>query len=214
MQSSSTAVSATLSGALHLGLAWAMVAGSAVAPVYTPEEEARAAQFLLPLRQEAPRPIQERLTFIGLHGSPAAVPAPKPAFTDRYVQKSAEVQVPQAPLPEGAPDPPQRAYSEIEVDSTAMRDPSSEGPVYPPDLLERGVEGKALVRFVVLADGQVDLNTFAVILSTDAAFTKAARDVLPKMKFRPAWFSGRAVPQLVEQEFTFRIRKPVSERSL
>lgn len=198
---------AVVSFALHAGLVAAVVVGTAVAREYTPDEQLRAAQFLLPLRQQAARPLQERVSFIGL-GAPVSAPASKPTFTDKYVEKKADVQAPETRVAEGEPLPPERAYSELEVDSTALRDPDSEGPVYPPALLEQGVEGKALVRFVVAADGSVDLGTFAVILSTDSAFAKAARDVLPRMKFRPAWFAGRPVSQLVEQEFTFRIRKP------
>ena len=198
---------AGLSFAVHAGLVAAVVAGTSVVREYTPEEQLRAAQFLLPLRQETPRPLQERVSFIGL-SSAVAAPVSKPTFTDKFVEKKADVQSPETRVSEGEPEPPQRAYSELEVDSTALRDPDSEGPVYPAELLQRGVEGSALVRFVVTADGSVDLGTFAVILSTDSAFTKAARDVLPRMKFRPAWFAGHAVSQLVEQEFTFRIRKP------
>lgn len=204
------ALGAAISVAVHAAGVAGIVLASALPPAYTPEEQLRAAQFLLPLRQEAPRPLQERVSFIGLSGLPAAPPAAKPTFTDRFVEKPADVQAPVANPVDAAPEPPQRAYSELEVDSTALRDPDSEGPVYPADLLERGVEGRALVRFVVTADGSVDLGTFMVILSTDTLFTKAARDVLPRMKFRPAWFSGKPVSQLVEQEFTFRIRKPTA----
>ncbi len=199
---------AALSFALHAGLVAAIVAGTAVAREYTLDEQTRAAQFLMPLKQQTPRPLQQRVSYVGLASAVVAPPADKPTFTDKYVEKKAVVPTTETPVAEGEPLPQERAFSELEVDSAALRDPNSEGPVYPAALLEKGVEGHALVRFVVTAEGTVDLTSFAVILSTDSAFTKAARDVLPRMKFRPAWFAGRAVSQLVEQDFSFRIRKP------
>jgi len=202
--------SAIVSTAVHVGLVAGVIFATAVAREYTEEEQLRAAQFLLPLRQEVARPMQERVTFTSLRGAMASLPASRPTITDRFVDKPADVQSPQVMAVEGAPELPQRAYSELEVDSTALRDPASDGPTYPAALLEQGIEGRALVHFVVTADGTVDLGTFSVIQSTDSLFTTAARKVLPRMKFRPAWFSGKPVSQLVEQEFTFRIRKPAS----
>lgn len=201
---------AIISVAVHAGLVASIILATATVREYSEEEQLRAAQFLLPFRQEARRPVQERVEWVSLHGALSTAPAQKPTITERYVDQPAEIQAPDVLAVEGAPEPPERAYSEVEVDSTALRDPTSEGPTYPAELLAKGIEGRALVRFVVTADGMVDISTFTVVLSTDPLFTSSARDVLPRMKFRPAWFSGKPVPQLVEQEFTFRIRKPVT----
>jgi len=46
-----------------------------------------------------------------------------------------------------------------------------------------------------------------IMMASDSAFALAARNALPKMRFRPAWFSGKPVSQLVEQAFTFKIAK-------
>ena len=201
-------LSALISIAAHASVIAGVLIASSFVTEFTTEDHERAVRFLYPLLQPAPRPIQEQVNYVGLNGAPALVSAAPPTVA---APAPPLVPVP-APAPEpriadGEPPEPPRAFSELEVDSTAMHDPNSEGPVYPPTLLAKSIEGTALVRFVVGADGLVDLSTFRAIKSTDTLFTKAARDALPRMKFRPAWFAGRPVSQLVEQAFTFRIAR-------
>lgn len=104
------------------------------------------------------------------------------------------------------------AWSELDVDSTAVRDPESAAPVYPRALLAARVEGYALVQFVVDTLGRPSLASFRPIETTDSAFVRAVRDALPRMKFRPAWAAGQRVPQLVEQNFAFRIEAVAAAR--
>lgn len=100
------------------------------------------------------------------------------------------------------------SYQLIEVDSAAVRDPSSAAPVYPPDLETRGVEGHVILRFVVDSTGVADLTTVLTVEATHPAFDRAVREALPKMKFRPAKVGDRAVRQLAEQLFAFRVVEP------
>lgn len=95
--------------------------------------------------------------------------------------------------------------SEIEVDSAVERSAESAAPAYPADLLAQKVEGEVIVQFVVDTSGRVDPGSFRVIASSHYAFADAVRVALPGMKFRPAKMRERAVPQLVEQPFSFRI---------
>lgn len=168
--------------------------------------------FLAPKQQPPTQASREQLQYVGLAGAPEkAAGAPKPT-----VSKSP------TPEPEVAPDPtalsspeqlpaePQRALSEIEVDSLAERDPESEGPVYPATLLEKQVEGVVRAMFVVDTTGHADPESFRVLDSTDSAFTSAVRTALPRMKYRPAMLRGKVVPQLVEQSFAFRIARPAA----
>lgn len=97
------------------------------------------------------------------------------------------------------------SYQLLEVDSAATRDPASAAPVYPPDLEARGVEGHVIIRFVVDSTGVVDLTTLLTVEATHAAFDRAVREALPRMKFRPAMVGDRAVRQLAEQLFKFEI---------
>jgi TonB family protein len=101
--------------------------------------------------------------------------------------------------------PGDNALSEIEVDSTVLRDPMSAAPTYPRSLLDRGIEGSAAVRFVVDTDGVVDTLTYRVLHATDFGFADAVRLALPGMRFRPAIRAGIKVRQLVEQTFSFHI---------
>jgi len=96
-------------------------------------------------------------------------------------------------------------YSVLEVDSTVARDPLSAAPVYPPDLLSQGVQGYAMVRYVVDTTGRALLASFAVVDASHDGFSQAVREALPLMRFSPARIQGHAVRQMVEQEFSFRI---------
>jgi TonB family protein len=98
------------------------------------------------------------------------------------------------------------AFTVIEVDSAAIRDPDSASPDYPKALIEKGIEGYAAMRFVVDSTGRIDMNTVQVIDATHNDFAKAVRDVMPRMHFRPARIGRSAVRQLAEQVFKFEIK--------
>ncbi len=101
----------------------------------------------------------------------------------------------------------EKALTELEVDSTVMRDPRSAAPSYPPSLLAKGITGFAQVRYVVDTLGTVDTLTYRVVVATHPDFAVAVRRVLPDMRFRPAIVGGHPVRQWVEQTFHFRITR-------
>lgn len=74
---------------------------------------------------------------------------------------------------------------------------SIRGPKHP------GVDGEALIAFVVDTSGHVDLGTFTVERSTAPEITKAVRDFLPSQRFTPATLGGCSVRQLVFMPFVF-----------
>ncbi|MDQ6611103.1 MAG: energy transducer TonB, partial [Gemmatimonadota bacterium] len=171
-----------------------------------PDDTPQSAQFLYPLLKPQPRPVEEHVEYIGIGGVvPAQVAARvAPAPVNVEVRPAAAL----APAEEvRVPEPP-HAFSEIEVDSGAVRDPSSEGPVYPQKLLQAHVEGTTVVQFVVDSLGHVDQSSIKVLESSHPAFTEAVRDVLPRMKYQPAKIGRRPVAQTVEQRFGFRIAQP------
>lgn len=174
-------------------------------------ESAKLPFFLAPKEQRASKPQQEQLEYVGLVGAPVPL-APNPATASVASADESETMavVSAATLnsPEQVAIEPQRPLSEIEVDSLAERDPTSEGPAYPASLLAKQVEGVVLATFVVDSTGHADLASFVVMASTDTAFTSAVRTALPRMKYRPAVLHGRTVAQLVEQAFAFKIAKP------
>jgi hypothetical protein len=57
----------------------------------------------------------------------------------------------------------------------------------------------------------VDMASVRVLASDDPAFSESVRAALGAMRFRPALRGGRAVRQLVEQRFNFRIAPPAPE---
>lgn len=175
-----------------------------------------AVSFLAPLRQSAPPPVQESIQFIGLGllnsvsipvmetSASGKTPAPQASLGDVAGQ---ELELPDASIDS------EKAYSEIEVDSTVALDPTAEGPQYPPALLKAGVQGVVYARFIVDTVGHVDTATMVVLDKPDPEFVNAVRTALGRMKYRPAVLRGRAVAQLVEQPFVFRIQPPgINER--
>ena len=108
------------------------------------------------------------------------------------------------------PTAAENAYSMLDVDSTAVRDPTSAGPVYPPLLVERGIEGSALIRFVVDSTGYIDFATVQIIRATNPLFAQAVTDAMPGMRFRPAMAGNKAVRQLAEQLFRFQLVRPTA----
>ena len=109
-------------------------------------------------------------------------------------------------LPLSEPAPSETALSEVEVDSTVERDPSSAAPVYPPLLLQQQVEGSTFVHYVVDTTGRVDSTTIRIVRTTHDGFSDAVRDALLRMRFRPAVHGAHPVRQWVEQNFSFRIQ--------
>lgn len=165
--------------------------------------------FLAPLLRKLPRPVEQRLSYVGL-GGPLRPSGEQPASTsDAPRLLAAEVPIDSGGDGQAASEAheaePTRAYFDVEVDSTVVRDSTSEGPAYPAELLAKNINGYALASFVVDTNGRADPSTFVALEATHPAFAAAVRTALPRMKFRPAVMAGVHVRQLVQQQFTFRV---------
>lgn len=194
---------------LHTGIIVTTVLVQGHIASLPPEDPGPAnAQFLFPLLRPMPKPVQEQVTYIGISGT-IPVDVPTTPINDKNTKEVATTPPPtQVAVEEvNVPDPP-RTFSEVEVDSAAVRDPESAGPAYPPKLLAVKLEGTTAVQFVVDSTGHVVVNSLVVLESTHPDFTQAVRDVLPKMKYQPARMGRTPVAQLVEQKFSFRIAPP------
>jgi hypothetical protein len=110
-------------------------------------------------------------------------------------------------LPFGLETPfvPDTVFSVLEVDETVERYDGSAAPVYPRDLLAIGAEGVVQATYVVDTTGLVDTTTIEVLQSDDPRFTASVRSALGGVRFRPAKRGGKAVRQLVGQQFRFQI---------
>src|SRR5687767_260789 len=78
------------------------------------------------------------------------------------------------------------AYFPFQVEKPVMQAPNSATPGYPDVLRRAGVEGEALVSFVVDTTGRVEPGSFKVIRATHELFAAAVRNALPRMRFFPA----------------------------
>ena len=109
-------------------------------------------------------------------------------------------------VPFGQPArPSDSVFTVLEVQRMVERYEGSAAPVYPPELSARGVEGHVQATFVVDTTGRVDPTSVRVLESDEPRFSESVRTALGEMRFRPASRGGRAVRQLVEQRFNFRI---------
>lgn len=176
----------------------------------------QSARFLAPLLQPQPRPIEERIHWIGVGGG-AAQSQPSGVIRSEQALDGMVAGLDMQPLagvgePPAHVDDPNRPLSEIEVDSTVQLDSAARGPEYPGAMLAQSIEGSVYARFVVDTNGVVDMTTFTLRPSTDSGalthdgFIEAVRDALPGLRYRPAMRAGRRVRQLVDQPFHFRIR--------
>jgi TonB family protein len=109
-------------------------------------------------------------------------------------------------VPFGQPArPSDSVFTVLEVQRMVERYEGSAAPIYPPELSARGVEGHVQATFVVDTTGRVDPTSVQVLESDEPRFSESVRTALSEMRFRPASRGGRAVRQLVEQRFNFRV---------
>jgi protein TonB len=98
-------------------------------------------------------------------------------------------------------------YFDFQVEKAAAAIPGSGSPAYPEMLKSSGVEGEALVQFIVDTTGRAELGSFKVLRASHDAFGQAGRAALPRMRFLPAEIGGRKVRMLVQQPFAFALNK-------
>ena len=95
----------------------------------------------------------------------------------------------------------------FQVDKPAAALPGTAQPAYPAMLTASGVEGEALVQFVVDTLGRAEAPSFTVLEASHEAFGVAVRQALPRMRFVPAEAGGRKVRMLVQQRFAFDLKR-------
>ena len=99
------------------------------------------------------------------------------------------------------------AYTSFQVERPVMQAPNSATPAYPDVLRRAGVEGEALVSFVVDTTGRAEPGSFKVIRATHELFAASVRSALARMRFIPAEIGDQKVRQLVQQPYSFAIVK-------
>ncbi|MCU0625501.1 MAG: TonB family protein [Gemmatimonadaceae bacterium] len=98
-------------------------------------------------------------------------------------------------------------YFDFQVEKPAMALPGNPAPNYPEMLRSSGVEGEAMMQFVVDTVGRAEPGSIKVIKASHELFGAAVKAVLPRMKFVPAEVGGRKVRMLVQQSFAFGLNR-------
>jgi len=203
---------AGVSLAVHAAIALSLVSGAQqiLEPSHSTQETVitAAIKYLLPPNRPTPASHEAAVRFAGIRGAEQAPPTQfvKP---EEKLPLLGEMNLPKddrhTPLPLAVEAVAQNAFTLLDVDSAATRDPESAVPIYPRVLELKGIEGSALVRFVVDTTGRADVESFRIVEETHRLFGQAVRDALPRMKFRPAIMGDQKVRQLVELPFGFRL---------
>jgi len=97
-------------------------------------------------------------------------------------------------------------YMEFQVEKPVQKI-GGEAPNYPETLKSAGVQGEVLAQFVVNESGRYESGTLKILSSSNAQFTAAVKDALPRMRFSAAQIGGKKVQQLVQMPFKFNIKQ-------
>jgi TonB family protein len=210
-----TAECAFASLLFHASLIWLAIGVIAGARVFTGEQSLAVPLVLLPPdRQEAPSAGQTESFRLGQAGGYFADGAVldaagsgtrtggRPYGRQRQGERSSALGLASFGQPARPAD---SVFTMLEVERMVERYEGSGAPVYPPTLSALGKEGRVQATFVVDTTGRVDMTSVQVLASDDPEFSESVRTALGEMRFHPATRGGRAVRQLVEQRFNFRI---------
>lgn len=212
------APSAMLSVAAHVVLIGAAVYGTGEQSRQLAEAISQRVYYLPPPdRVPASNALAERIQYVdvgdgarpvGLDAPGRQVVPPKPPeeAAGRSVLGADSLDQP-ATAPFASTD---SVYSILNVDETAVRAEGSAAPIYPAELIEKGVEGSVLTNFVIDTTGHADTASIEILQASHPLFVQSVRTAIPGMRFSPAAVQGRKVRQVVEQRFQFRITPPVT----
>lgn len=76
---------------------------------------------------------------------------------------------------------------------------------HPRLLLEAGISGRVVLRFIIDTTGQIEPASIAVLEKTHEAYAAAARAGVVGARFRPALFGNRTVRQLTRWPVNFQV---------
>ena len=180
-----------------------------IAFVETAPEEPPPREPVSPEQAAAPLPVKATPLLIAPFDIPTALPEIdlSKGVTDPAAFARRRPLTVDSAAPTGAKPHRGEAYGEREVENPVMQAPNSAAPAYPDILRQAGVEGEALVSFVVDTTGRVEIGSFKVIRTSHDLFAAAVKSALPRMRFFPAEVGTSKVRQLVQQPYSFAIVK-------
>jgi protein TonB len=97
--------------------------------------------------------------------------------------------------------------TELMVEQVVRPLTGNPAPRYPSMLASAGVEGLVYAQFVVDTAGRVEAESIRFPKSDHPLFERSVRDVLLRSRFSPAQVGKHPVRQLVEQAFSFALKR-------
>jgi len=79
-------------------------------------------------------------------------------------------------------------------------------PMYPPLLMQAGIEGTVMVQAIIDTMGRVEPSSLKITQTANPGFNESAKQTVLKSLFRPARVYGRAVRVLIQLPVTYTIR--------
>lgn len=110
-------------------------------------------------------------------------------------------------VPVGPAIPSTEPFTEMMVEQVVRSMTGNPAPRYPSMLASAGVEGLVYAQFVVDTAGKVEAESIRFPKSDHQLFERAVRDVLLRSRFSPAQVGNHPVRQLVEQAFSFALKR-------
>jgi TonB family protein len=79
-------------------------------------------------------------------------------------------------------------------------------PIYPPLLMQAGIEGTVMVQAIIDTMGRVEPTSVKITQTANPGFNESAKQTVLKSLFRPARVYGKAVRVLIQLPVTYTIR--------
>lgn len=140
----------------------------------------------------------------------SVVPPSLPATTSTIgtISEALFRRVPRDSTPVGPAMPPSdQPLTETMVERVVQPLGGNPVPRYPSLLANTGIEGVVYAQFVVDTMGRVEPASIRFPKSDHVLFERAVRDVLVRSRYRPAEVGEHRVRQLVEQAFSFALKR-------
>ena len=107
--------------------------------------------------------------------------------------------------PVGLSSDPSQTFDAREVDTQVSALSNQPTPVYPPALRAAGIEGRVIAQFIVDSAGDAVRESIRIVSSTNDLFSESVARAIRQMHFAPARIGTKAVSQVVQQLFVFRL---------
>ena len=107
-------------------------------------------------------------------------------------------------LEKAAPTGP--VFTEAQVD-VAARLLKMSVPRCPPELYQLGIDGHAVVAYVVGINGRAEAGSIRIVRSNHASVERPAIEAVRRARFQPAEKDGHPVRMQIEQRFNFLLAR-------